>query len=81
MLQGCTNRHQYSLQQSTDRSQSNASPLLPDVNILVDLAREYGRSKRKSVPSKKISDALNGCLCTYGSARDDDVILLYLDVP
>ncbi|KJA17147.1 hypothetical protein HYPSUDRAFT_146835 [Hypholoma sublateritium FD-334 SS-4] len=34
---------------------------------------EYGRSKRKTVPAKRITDSLSGCLCeqVLGCTNDD----------
>ncbi|KJA25397.1 hypothetical protein HYPSUDRAFT_134957 [Hypholoma sublateritium FD-334 SS-4] len=36
---------------------------------------EYGRSKRKLVPSKKVTDALNECLCGQVLGPTDDLVI------
>ncbi|KAF8962901.1 hypothetical protein BDZ97DRAFT_1662393, partial [Flammula alnicola] len=40
-----------------------------------DPPQEYGRSKRKTVPAKRIVDALNECLCGQALGPSNDGVI------
>jgi hypothetical protein len=37
--------------------------------------KEYGKSKRKAIPSKKVTNALNECLCGIVLGPHDDLVI------